>query len=60
MITIPVSIITLQLFILLLQAIVSVNAYVKKSYLLACIASFGLGFSIMSIIDEFKTVVDKL
>jgi len=59
MINIPVSIITIQLFILLLQAMVSVNAYVKKSYLLACIASFGLGTSIILIIDEFMIVFNK-
>ena len=59
MITIPVSIITIQLFILILQAIISVNAYIKKSFLLACIASFGLGTSIILIIDEFMIVFNK-
>jgi hypothetical protein len=57
MITIPV-IIASQLFIIILQIIIAVNAYVKNNYLLACIAIFGLGLSFLAIIDMFMTIND--
>jgi hypothetical protein len=48
MITISISVILLQLFIVIIQVIIATESYIKNNYLVASIASFGLGISVMA------------